>query len=80
MRAQQRVVVPAGDERPGQRRDGSSQLTQQELADRVGLERTSITNIESGRQNITESTLRKIAEAMGYEVTLTFRKQRRPVG
>lgn len=39
-------------------------LTQEELAERVGLARTSITHIESGRQRIQIDTLYAIAEAL----------------
>lgn len=41
-----------------------AELTQDELAQRVGLTRTSITNIENGRQNIQVHTLYAIAEAL----------------
>jgi transcriptional regulator with XRE-family HTH domain len=40
-------------------------LTQEQLAARVGLTRTSITNIERGRQKIQVHTLCAIAEAVG---------------
>jgi transcriptional regulator with XRE-family HTH domain len=39
-------------------------LTQEELADRVGLTRTSITNLEKGRQKFLLHTLIDIAEAL----------------
>lgn len=39
-------------------------LTQEDLALRVGLTRTSINNIERGRQNIQIDTLYRIAEAL----------------
>jgi transcriptional regulator with XRE-family HTH domain len=42
-------------------------LTQEELAERVGLTRTSITHIESGRQRIQIDTLYAIAEALKVE-------------
>lgn len=48
-------------------------LTQEQLAGLVGLERTSITNIESGNQQVTLSKLILIAEALGYELVLDFR-------
>ena len=41
-----------------------AKLTQDELAQRVGLTRTSISNIESGRQKIQVHTLYTIAEAL----------------
>lgn len=40
-------------------------LTQDELAREVGLRRTSITNIEGGRQKVLLHTLYGIAEALG---------------
>lgn len=40
-------------------------LTQEELAARVGLLRTSISNIEHGRQKIQVHTLCALAEALG---------------
>lgn len=40
-------------------------LTQDDLARRVGLTRTSITNIERGRQKIQIHTLYALAEALG---------------
>lgn len=48
------------------------QMTQKELASRVGLERTSICNIELGRQVLTETTINAIAKALGYRVTIKF--------
>jgi len=47
-------------------------LTQQQLADRCGLSRVSITNIELGRQTLSERSLNSIAEALGYEVQVKF--------
>jgi transcriptional regulator with XRE-family HTH domain len=40
-------------------------LTQQDVADRVGLKRTSITNIEAGRQHISLHQLFLLADAVG---------------
>jgi len=40
-------------------------FAQGELAGAVGLERTSITNIEAGRQRLTIQMLYAIAEALG---------------
>jgi transcriptional regulator with XRE-family HTH domain len=40
-------------------------LTQDQLAERVGLARTSITNIERGRQKILLHQLFQLAESMG---------------
>ena len=42
-------------------------LTQVDLADRVGLSRTSITNIEKGRQGIPLHMLLQLASAVGVQ-------------
>lgn len=47
-------------------------LTQAQLADLAGLERTSITNIERGNQTLTVVTINAIAAALGYEVRVQF--------
>jgi transcriptional regulator with XRE-family HTH domain len=43
-------------------------FTQQQLADKVSLTRTSITNIERGRQHIQLHTLYLLAKALSVEV------------
>ena len=43
-------------------------VTQAELAERVGLGRTSMTNLERGRQNPPLSLLPKLARALGVSV------------
>lgn len=48
-------------------------VTQIELAKAVGLERTSITNIEKGKQKISVHTLAAIADALGVEMHITFK-------
>jgi transcriptional regulator with XRE-family HTH domain len=45
-------------------RDGSD-LTQEQVAGRVGLTRTSITNIEAGRQQVSLHQLYQLAAAVG---------------
>jgi transcriptional regulator with XRE-family HTH domain len=47
-------------------------LTQRVLADRVGLERTSITNIEAGRQHMPTNRLHAIGQALGCAVRVEF--------
>lgn len=47
-------------------------LTQKDLADKVGLERTSITNIERGYQKLSVEVLERMARAMGHRVEITF--------
>ena len=44
-------------------------LTQDELARRVALTRTSITNIEKGRQRVMLHTLAQIADALGTSIS-----------
>jgi transcriptional regulator with XRE-family HTH domain len=50
----------------------AANLPQVEVAERCGLTRTSITNIESGRQPLSLVTLEAIAAALGYEVQIKF--------
>lgn len=47
-------------------------MTQEQLALRVGMQRTSITNIELGNQIVTETSLAAIAKALGYQVKIRF--------
>jgi transcriptional regulator with XRE-family HTH domain len=49
------------------------ELTHQELADMVGLTRTSITNIENGKQSLQLSTLIGLAEALQMEVEVNLK-------
>jgi transcriptional regulator with XRE-family HTH domain len=48
-------------------------LRQQDLAELVGLERTSITNIEAGNQTLLLPVLRRIADALDMELVVEFR-------
>ncbi|KAM3108256.1 helix-turn-helix domain-containing protein [Phormidesmis sp. 146-33] len=43
-------------------------LTQEELADRVGLTRTSITNIEKGRQKVLSHLLVELSDALNVSL------------
>lgn len=43
-------------------------IGQKELADRAGIHRTYISDIERGRRNVTIGTLNKIAEVLGMTV------------
>jgi transcriptional regulator with XRE-family HTH domain len=45
----------------------AANLTQEALAERVGLSRTSITNIEKGRQHVSIHILFSLANALGIE-------------
>lgn len=44
----------------------TKKLTQEEMACRVGLLRTSYTNIETGMKNPSETVAQKITEVLGY--------------
>lgn len=44
-------------------------LTQEELAKRIGVQRTQVSRIESGR-NLTVSTIARVFNAMGLKATL----------
>lgn len=48
---------------------GRARLTQGELAEMVGLERTSITNIERGNQKVPLHVLYRICEALRAPIT-----------
>jgi DNA-binding XRE family transcriptional regulator len=48
----------------------ASGMNQEELARRVELSRTSIVNIEGGRQRLPLATLYDIADALGLQATL----------
>jgi transcriptional regulator with XRE-family HTH domain len=50
------------------KRGASDRLTQGELASLVGLERTSITNIESGIQKVPLHVLYRLCEQLGVHV------------
>ena len=43
-------------------------LSQQDLATRIGLKRTSVTNIETGRQKVMVHTLLELAEHLGVTI------------
>jgi putative transcriptional regulator len=47
-------------------------LTQQQLADLVGVDRTLISKIESGVSSPSVTTAKKIAAVLGFEWTLFF--------
>lgn len=49
-------------------------MTQAELALAVGLERTSITNIERQNQTITDVLAARMAEALGYRIVIKFER------
>ncbi|AEC01437.1 helix-turn-helix domain-containing protein [Parasphaerochaeta coccoides] len=47
-------------------------LTQAELAEKVGLSQTDISKIEKGKKRITISRLQELANGMGMDVHITF--------
>lgn len=47
-------------------------ITQQQLADKSGIERTVITKIENGARNATIKSLMMIAEAMDKKLKIVF--------
>lgn len=47
-------------------------LTQEEVANRAGISRPNYVNMEKGRENLTLTTLYKIAEALECEVQVLF--------
>lgn len=47
-------------------------LTQQELANKIGIDRTVITKIETGARNTTLNSLIMIAEAMDKKLKISF--------
>ena len=52
----------------------SRRLTQQEIALAVGLERTSICNIELQRQAVTDMLVTRWAEKCGCQVIVKFKR------
>jgi DNA-binding XRE family transcriptional regulator len=51
------------------RRMQSPLMSQQRLAEILGLTRTSVTNIESGKQKVTLDTIYKLCETFGIQVS-----------
>lgn len=49
-------------------------MTQEELSDKTGLSRSTISGIETGRQIVTQENLLQISKALGYGVFITFRQ------
>ena len=47
-------------------------LTQQELAERTGIQQANISRIENGNGNPSLATLTKIANGMGKKLVITF--------
>lgn len=49
-------------------------MTQAQLAQAVGLERTSITNIEKCNQALTDVMANKMAGVLGYRIVVKFER------
>ncbi len=49
-----------------------AQLTQQQLADKTGIDRTDISKLENGKTNPTINLLQRIAEGLGMSLKLEF--------
>ena len=62
-----RFYIEFGQTIRRQRQRAGAKLSQESLAKRVGLSRTSITNIEKGRQQIPLHMLYSFADALGVE-------------
>lgn len=51
---------------------GEQNLTQQELAERTGINRSDISKIEHGNANPSLKTIKRLAGAMGKRVQISF--------
>lgn len=51
-------------------------LTQKQFADRVGIKQSNISRLESGNYNPSMDFLQKIAQALGKELHIEFRKSK----
>ena len=49
-------------------------ITQKELADRIGIKQSNISRLESGNYNPSLEFLKKIASALGKEIHIEFRE------
>jgi transcriptional regulator with XRE-family HTH domain len=62
------IYVVIGERLKDARGRASERMTQDDLASLVGLERTSVTNIEAGRQKAPLHVLYLLARALGVEL------------
>ena len=53
------------------------QITQKELADKIGIKQSNISRFESGNYNPSLDFLKKIADGLGKEIYIEFREQQR---
>ena len=49
-------------------------LTQKELGKKIGVGEPTVNKYESGKQNLTVETLKRVADALGMHVKVTFHK------
>lgn len=57
-----------------------AKVSQATAAEAMGLERTSMCNIEGGSQTITIEKLHEFAQCIGHEVTVSFKPKRKGPG
>ena len=51
----------------------SQNLTQQDLAERTGIDRTDISKLENGNANPSLKTLKRLAKGMGMKLEIQFK-------
>ena len=49
-------------------------LTQKELGEKMGVGEPTVNKYESGNQNLTVETIKKVADALGMQLKITFYK------
>ncbi|GAB3726647.1 helix-turn-helix domain-containing protein [Spirosoma lituiforme] len=49
-------------------------LTQKELGEKIGVGEPTVNKYEGGKQNLTVETLKRIADALGMQIRITFHK------
>jgi len=58
----------------------NSELTQEQIAERMGTSRTAVARLESGRANPSLKTLKRYAEATGSKLHISFSRDEAPAG
>jgi transcriptional regulator with XRE-family HTH domain len=53
-------------------------LTQEELAERAGIHRTYLSDVERGSRNVSLVNIERLASALSLEVSELFRRAERP--
>ncbi|MVM36452.1 helix-turn-helix domain-containing protein [Spirosoma sp. HMF3257] len=49
-------------------------LTQKELGEKIGVGEPTVNKYESGKQNLTVETLKRVADALDMQIKITFHK------